>query len=283
MSVNIKQALFPEHEELFPVIDRIDNMDIAELAIYGFQLPAVGTQIPITDKYERDIRFRERLQNQMTIVFRLDPADSTGVCFRPDSEGGEDFALPGKIDRDHGMIPAIGDQNRRLTVSLRDIVADHLIVRNYDIGKLDSDPLRQTEKLAGPFAPLVPPVLQAVDIDDDPLAEQQPIQRQKQTPGNAQNEHDVVPPADSPDQRPDIIRNTLHTVCMQRHVFKPGVFISFQSGRISLATAKNSLIHIFGTTLSDEVFHKGFKTSVFRRNADGSDNCDLLHITVLSK
>ena len=121
-------------------------------------------------------------------------------------------------------------------------------------------------------------MLQAVDIDDDPLAEQQPIQRQKQTTGNTQNEHDVVPPADSPDQRPDIIRNTLHTVCMQRHVFEPGVFIRFQSGRISLAAAKNSVIHIFGTTLPDEVFHKGFKTSVFRRNADGSDNCDLLHI-----
>lgn len=89
MSVNIKQALFPQHEELFLVIDRIDNMDIAEPAIFCFQLPAVGTQIPITDKYERDIRFRERLQNQMTIVFRFDPADCTGVCFRPDSEESE--------------------------------------------------------------------------------------------------------------------------------------------------------------------------------------------------
>ena len=48
MSVNIKQALFPQHEELFPVIDRIDNMDIAEPAIFCFQLPAVlRFQLPI--------------------------------------------------------------------------------------------------------------------------------------------------------------------------------------------------------------------------------------------
>ena len=65
---------------------------------------------------------------------------------------------------------------------------------------------------------------------------------------------------------------------MQRHVFEPGVFICFQSGRISLTAAKNSVIHIFGTTLSDQVFHKGLKTSVFRRDTDGSDNCDLFHI-----
>lgn len=83
MSVNIKQALFPQHEELFLVIDRIDNMDIAEPAIFCFQLPAVGTQIPITDKYERDIRFRERLQNQMTIVFRFDPQIVQAYAFAP--------------------------------------------------------------------------------------------------------------------------------------------------------------------------------------------------------
>ena len=43
MSMNIKQALFPQHKELFLVIDRIDNMDITELAIFGFQLPTVCT------------------------------------------------------------------------------------------------------------------------------------------------------------------------------------------------------------------------------------------------
>ena len=57
MSVNIKQALFPQHKELFLVIDRIDNMDITEFSVFGFQLPAIHTYVPIADKHERDIGF----------------------------------------------------------------------------------------------------------------------------------------------------------------------------------------------------------------------------------
>lgn len=57
MSVNIKQALFPQHKELFLVIDRIDNMNITEFSVFGFQLPAIHTYVPIADKHKRDIGF----------------------------------------------------------------------------------------------------------------------------------------------------------------------------------------------------------------------------------
>ena len=70
-------------------------------------------------------------------------------------------------------------------ISIRDVVADYFIVRNYDIGIPDGDPFGQEEKPARPLTPFVPLMFQAINIDDNLFTEKQPVQWQEHTPGNA--------------------------------------------------------------------------------------------------
>lgn len=107
----------------------------------------------------------------MTIIFRFDTANRAGICFRLNPEAFEDFVLSEGVYWNHGMIPAIGDQNRRFMVSFCDIILDYFVVRNYVIGILDRDPFGHEEKPARPLTPFVPLIFQAINIDDNLFTE----------------------------------------------------------------------------------------------------------------
>ena len=85
MSMNITLTLIAQSIQFIKIIDRINQMNIPVRTILVFQVTAVVTTIPISDKDQILTTLGKGFAKDMAVVFRLNPADTDGISIRLDS------------------------------------------------------------------------------------------------------------------------------------------------------------------------------------------------------
>ena len=159
MSMNIKAAIIPQYIQNIKIIDRIDQLNIPDPAIFSFQFLPVCTLIPVTDKNQHITAFRKSFQSNMAIVFRLDTAHRERILFSFQPIKVQYRTLSLLSDRPFHMIPSVSDQCRIFSVDIKNIILNTFIIRNDHIRKTNSHSLGKSQKPTGKSSPFRPSVL----------------------------------------------------------------------------------------------------------------------------
>ena len=254
------------------LVNRVEQADVRAVRVPLFQLFPVSRFLPVADDDKpHSAQSRERVQNDMNVVLRLDAADGDGI--RPAAE--RIFLKKRIVPHRAGMVAAVGNQLDALRglepVRGGNVVRDSPVVADDDVGILHRHPLAAFQQKLGVPLPLRTPPLKPVDVRDDFSLEAPPDVRQEETPRHTQNQHHVR--AKRPPHALKVVKNALRAVRIAVKVDEVRTLVGRQPILIFFRRAEDRVFHVL-RGIVQKVIDQRLKPAVTGRNAHRADDGD---------
>lgn len=277
MTMNIHLGIGPQSIQYIKIIDAVKQNDIRIFAIRITQIPGIFAMLPVADEYQLFTTLCKSLQSDMTVILRLYPTNSNRIFSTLQAIPGEALVLKLLTDLASHMVASVSNKNRFTVIGFGHIILYSFIIRDNHIGPTNCRSRRETKNPSGHSSPLGTTELQSVDIDNQTLTAKQPEDWQKTTTRGAQYQYTVIAPHRLA-QRPNIVRDTLHTIGMQGYVFQDATLIERpRLPRNILTAAKNRILNIRWTVIANDILYQRFKTAITRGNTLRAHDCYFFH------
>ena len=175
------------------------------------------------------------------------------------------------------MVAAVGYQLGLLAIRPGHIILNALVVGHNHMGKPHRHRFGQPQHPAGKRSPLLPLVLQPVDVHNHLRPAQQPHHRQEHASRHPQHQQHVVAPQRTAHGK-HVVRNALHPVGMQRHILQPRPLVRVKPLLAVLPAAKHRVMHVRRTILANNILHQGLKPAISGRHPLRTNNRNSFHI-----